>query len=65
MYGTEAHPGAEACVTAILKDGLDHADFTKIKPCVDALNSNEVQDRFLRNFCLPQPVTRVYKATTP
>ncbi|HEY8208696.1 MAG TPA: hypothetical protein VIG99_14500 [Myxococcaceae bacterium] len=65
MYGAGGHEGAEGCVTALLKEGLDRADFTKFKPCVDALRNIEVQDRFLRNFCLPTPVTRVYKAAAP
>ena len=65
MYGSEGHEGADACVTTLLKEGLDRADFTKVKPCVDAIRTVNIDDRFLRNFCLPTPVDRVYKAAAP
>src|SRR5262249_42935716 len=61
MEGTEGHPGAEACVDELVKQGLDKADFTKIKACVEALEAINIQDRFLRNYCLPTLEHREYK----
>ena len=65
MSGSEGREGAEACVNALLKAGLDRADFTKLPSCVAAMNGVDVQERFLRNYCLPTPVTRVYRTTSP
>jgi hypothetical protein len=65
MYGSGGREGAESCVTGLLKAGMDKADFTKMPACVTAMGHIDAQDRFLRNYCLPTPVTRTYRATSP
>jgi hypothetical protein len=61
LNGSPGHEGAEVCVAALLKDGLDAADFTKLPSCVEAMTGTDVHDRFLRNYCLPTPVRREYR----
>jgi hypothetical protein len=64
LKGSE-NDGADACVSALLEEGLDRAEFALIPSCVKAMAELNVQDRFLRNFCLPTPVNRVYKGLAP
>jgi len=61
LKGGGGHEGAEACINALLKQGLDTADFTAIPACVDVMTDTTIHDRFLRNFCLPTPVRREYR----
>jgi len=61
LKGGGGHEGAEVCINALLKQGLDTADFTTIPACVDVMTDSTIHDRFLRNFCLPTPVRREYR----
>jgi len=61
LKGGGGHEGAEVCINALLKQGLDTADFTTIPSCVDVMTDSTIHDRFLRNFCLPSPVRREYR----
>lgn len=61
IKGGGGHQGADACINALLKQGLDAADFTTIPACVDVMTDTTIHDRFLRNFCLPTPVRREYR----
>lgn len=61
LNGHDGREGAEACIVALQKQGMDTADFTQIPSCVEAMNQSQIHDRFLRNFCLPTPVHREYR----
>ena len=53
--------GAYVCIQTLYKQGLDQADFSSIPACKTALNVNRSVDRFLDEYCLPDPVEVHYR----
>ena len=53
--------GAYACIQTLYAEGLDKADFSKIPACKTALNVSRSVDRFLDEYCLPEPVEVHYR----
>ena len=53
--------GAYICIQTLYKQGLDKADFSSIPACKTALNVNRSVDRFLDEYCLPDPVEVHYR----
>lgn len=65
LRGGDGKEGAEACIAALLKEGLDQADSFRVPSCMAAINDLSTDDRFLQNYCLPTPVTKVYRPARP
>ena len=53
--------GAYVCIQALYKEGLDKADFSAIPACKTALNVTRSINRFLNEYCLPDPVEVHYR----
>ena len=53
--------GAYACIQTLYAEGLDRADFSQIPACKTALNVSRSVDRFLDEYCLPEPVEVHYR----
>ncbi len=63
LYGDGKKPGALHCIDQLYKIGLDKADYRTVPSCVEALKPINLDVSFLEQYCLPKPVSLVFKGT--